>query len=314
MSVTWIKTSVALGLTLAATIFHTSSVQAGPFGRAVLGNIINNSPRAQMVVGTVAPIVQTAQAQGGRLSPGQIVQAVSDGRNLVQNLRASSGPSMGGGVPMSAPQEMPMMDQPASFPGMEPQDMPVQPVSYSAPLPQDPGPQGYGPQGPGPGPQGPGPQGPSPQGPQGGASPQVPMGMASVDLLVEDITLASPATKVAGPAYKIIVRNQGSEPAAKFHIGLFASLDGKVGEQNPKAFLEVRDLAPNTSGEYTIRLPKSADKMLDPISKETKPFTYLATAVDFFGVQAEADESNNTAIVPRAEIDGAKDPAELASK
>lgn len=134
-----------------------------------------------------------------------------------------------------------------------------------------------------------------------------------MDLLVENITLASPSTKVAGPAYKISVRNQGSEPSAKFNIALFASLDGKINEQCPKAFLEVRDLAPNTSADYIIRLPKSADKMLDPISKETKSFTFIATAVDFFGVQPEADESNNTAILTRAEADGS-DPAELASK
>ncbi len=138
--------------------------------------------------------------------------------------------------------------------------------------------------------------------------------MAPVDLLVENITLASPSTKVAGPAYKITVRNQGSEAAAKFNIGLFACLDGKVNEQCPKAFLEVRDLAPNTSADYTIRLPKSADKMLDPVSKETKSFTFLATAVDFFGIQPEADESNNTAILARSEVDGAGDAADLASK
>ena len=239
MSVTWIKTSIAAGLTLAATIFQAGPVQAGPFGRAVVGRVINSSPRAQMVIGTVAPIVQTAQAQGGRLSPGQIVQAVSDGRNLVQALGATSGPSFGGSVPVDAGFPVDFAPAaPSSFPGMGPQEMPVEQASFSGPMPQDPGPQGYGPQGS----QGPGP------------GPQAPMGMAPVDLLVENIALASPATKVAGPAYTITVRNQGSEAAAKFNIALFASLDGKVNEQCPKAFLEVRDLAPNTSADYTIPL------------------------------------------------------------
>jgi len=270
MSVTWIKTSVALGLTLAAIMFHSAPAHARGFGRFVVGQVLNNSPRAQMIAQTVGPIVQTAQFQGGRLSPGQIVQAVSDGRNLVQNLRTTSGQSMG--IPMS----MPMMEQPASFPGAGPQELPV---SYSEPTPQGPG-------------------------------PHAPMGMAPVDLLVEDISLAAPATKVAGPAYKITVRNQGSEPAAKFHIGLFASLDGKVNDQVPKAFLEVRDLAPNTSGEYTIRLPKAADKMLDPESKETKPFKNIAIAVYFFGTQLEADESNNAAMLLRSEVEGTEQSAE----
>ena len=255
MSVSWIKTSVTAGLTLAASFFHTAPAQAGPFGRAVVGHIMNNSPRAQMIAGTVAPIVQTAQAQGGRLSPGQIVQAVSDGRNLVQNLRASSGPSFGGGAPVEQFPVDPGFPQdfapaaPACFPGMGPQDMgPVDQASFTGPLPQDPGPQGPmsqdpGPQGPGPGPQGPGSQGPMPQGP---------MGMAPVDLLVENITLAAPATKVAGPAYKITVRNQGSEASAKFNIALFASLDGKVNEQCPKAFIEVRDLAPVSYTHLTL--------------------------------------------------------------
>jgi hypothetical protein len=282
MSLTCIKSKLALVMAFAAIVFHAESAQARGFGRFVVGQVLNNSPRAQMIAGTIVPIVQTAQFQGGRLSPGQIVQAVSDGRNLVQNLRVTSGPSVG--VPMSMPMEMPVMQQASSFPGMATQEIPA---SYSEPMPQGPTPQ----QGPGPGPQG-------------------PMGMAPVDLLVEDISLASPATKVAGPSYKITVRNQGSETSAKFHIGLFASLDGKVNDQVPKAFLEVRDLAPNTSGEYTIRLPKVADKMLDPESKETKPFKHIAVAVDFFGVQPEADESNNTAMLLRSEVEGAEQSAE----
>lgn len=272
MAMTWIKTSVALGLTVAAAMFHATPAQAGGFGRFVAGQILNRSPRAQMVAGTVLPIVRTAQMQGGRLSPGQIVQAVGDGRALVQNLRATSSPgSFGSGVPVQQFPADPGFALDASFPGMPAQEMPV---SYSEPMPQG------------------------------------PMGMAPVDLLVENIVLAAPATKVAGPAYTITVRNQGSEAAAKFHIGLFASLDGKVNEQVPKAFLEVRDLAPNTSGEYTIRLPKAADKMLDPESKETKPFKHIAVAVDFFGTQPEADESNNTAMLLRSEVEGAEQGAE----
>ena len=292
MSVTWIKTSVALGLTMLTTVFHTPPVEAGGFGRFVVGQVLNNSPRAQMIAGTVAPIVQTAQMQGGRLSPGQIVQAVSDGRNLVQNLRASSGQSDGGG---QIPMEMPMMqDQSGGFPGMQPQDPSIQPVSYSAPAYADPTP----------------PQGP-PQGQAGGPPPQA--GNSPIDLVVENIIFAEPANKVVGPAYKVQVRNQGSVPAAKFSIGLFASNDGKVNEKCPKAFLEVRDLAPNTVAEYTIRLPLAAEKMVDADTKEAKPYTHVATAVDFFGLIPEADESNNTAILLRDEIDGATKVAEVGA-
>ncbi len=276
MSGTWIKTSVALGLTMLTTVFHTTPVEARGFGRFVVGQVLNNSPRAQMIQDTVLPIVQTAQLQGGRLSPGQIVQAVSDGRNLVQNLRVS-----GGSMNMPA-----MQDQSGSFPGMPSQDAPVQSASYSGPEPQ---------------------QGPS-QGQAGGPPPQA--GNSPIDLVVENIIFAEPANKVVGPAYKVLVRNQGSVPAAKFSIGLFASNDGKVNEKCPKAFLEVRDLAPNTVGEYTIRLPLAAEKMVDADSKEAKPYTHVATAVDFFGLIPEADESNNTALLLRDEIEGASKGAE----
>lgn len=130
-----------------------------------------------------------------------------------------------------------------------------------------------------------------------------PMGNPPVDLVIENIRLVAPSTMLVGPAYNIQVRNQGSEFAAKFHIALFASVGGVVNDQCPNAMLEVRDLAPGAAIEYTIRLPLTAEMMLDPMTQQPRPFTHIASVVDFFRMQPEADENNNTALLPREVVD-----------
>jgi hypothetical protein len=134
---------------------------------------------------------------------------------------------------------------------------------------------------------------------------QVPDGSSPVDLVIENIRYSEPGTLLVGPSYHVKVCNKGSAYASCFHIGLFASLDGVVNEQTPKAFLEVRDLAPGTAIEYTIRLPVNADSNFDPMTRQIRPFTHVAAAVDVFRVQPEGDESNNTAILPRVVVDNA---------
>jgi hypothetical protein len=127
-----------------------------------------------------------------------------------------------------------------------------------------------------------------------------------VDLVIEDISYYTPGTKLAGPTYMIKVRNKGTSYASRFHVALFASLDGVVNEHTPKAFLEVRDLAPGSDGDYTIRLPLNADSQLDPRSGQFRPFTHIAAVVDVFRIQHEGDETNNTAMLPRAVVDHAE--------
>ncbi len=135
---------------------------------------------------------------------------------------------------------------------------------------------------------------------------QVPAGSSPVDLSIENLRFSEPGTVLVGPSYHITVRNNGSEYAPRFHIGLFASLDGVVNEQSPKAFLEVRDLAPGTAVDYTIRLPVNADSIPDPRTGQIRPFTHVAAVVDVFRLQPEGDETNNTAMLPRQVVDNAQ--------
>ena len=149
--------------------------------------------------------------------------------------------------------------------------------------------------------------------PQPSPGPQVPPEKiqiadenCAVDLVITDISFYVPATKLAGPSYTVKVRNKGTHYAQRFHIGLFASLDGVVNEQTPKAFLEVRDLAPGSDGDYTISLPLNADSNFDPRFGQFRPFTHIAAVVDVFRIQHEGDESNNTAMVAREVVDNAQ--------
>lgn len=136
--------------------------------------------------------------------------------------------------------------------------------------------------------------------------PMMPVGNPPVDLVIENIRFAEPSTMLVGPAYHVQVRNQGSEFAPRFHIALFASVGGVVNDQCPKAFLEVRDLAPGAAIEYTIRLPLTAEGMLDPATQQPRPFTHLASVVDFFRIQPEIEEDNNTALLPREVVDNVR--------
>lgn len=141
--------------------------------------------------------------------------------------------------------------------------------------------------------------------PMSGSGPGVPMGNPPVDLVIENIRFAAPSTLLVGPAYHVQVRNQGSEFAPRFHIALFASVGGVVNDQCPNAMLEVRDLAPGAAIEYTIRLPLTAEVMADPMTQQNRPFTHLASVVDFFRIQPESEENNNTALLPREVVDNA---------
>ncbi len=80
-------------------------------------------------------------------------------------------------------------------------------------------------------------------------------------------------------------------------------LGGVVNDNSPKAMLEVRELAPGAAIEYTLRLPLTAEMMPDPMTQQPRPFSHLGAVVDFFRLQPEADENNNTALLPREVID-----------
>ena len=108
---------------------------------------------------------------------------------------------------------------------------------------------------------------------------------------------------VAGPAYRVKFRNQGTAAAGKFEVAVLAGLDGKLTADAPRAAVEVNSLAAGQIGEVTLRLPQSALKMTGADGKSAD-FTQLFFAVDLMNTVAETDETNNTAIVERAALEG----------
>ena len=126
--------------------------------------------------------------------------------------------------------------------------------------------------------------------------------ITGADLVLEDIQLASPATLVAGPAYTVKFRNQGTDAASKFQVGVLAGMDDKVAADAPRGVVEVKSLAAGQSGEVTLRLPQAALKMNGTDGRST-PFTHLFVVVDLTNTVAETDESNNSAVVERASLE-----------
>ncbi len=125
---------------------------------------------------------------------------------------------------------------------------------------------------------------------------------SAADLVLEDIQLASPATLVAGPAYTVKFRNQGTDAAARFQVGVLAGIDDKLSADAPRGVVEVKSLAAGQSGEVTLRLPQAALKM-DGADGRSTPFTRLFVAVDLMNTVAETDKANNTAVVERAGLE-----------
>ncbi len=100
------------------------------------------------------------------------------------------------------------------------------------------------------------------------ANPPAPV-LSNTDLLLEDIQLEAPATVVAGPAYRVRFRNQGSQDAGKFVVAIFAALDGNVNEQSPKAVIEVPTLPAQQATEVVLRLPQAVMMLTRPNNEST---------------------------------------------
>jgi hypothetical protein len=119
-----------------------------------------------------------------------------------------------------------------------------------------------------------------------------------VDLVLEDVKLVADATLVAGPAYAVRFRNQGTQACGKFVVAVLASLDGQVGQHAPRAVMEVPALGAGEMGELVLRLPGAAMKM----GAEQSPFRYVVLVVDGTNSVAELDEQNNGAVVERSAL------------
>ncbi len=134
---------------------------------------------------------------------------------------------------------------------------------------------------------------------------ETPVAASGVDLVLEDVKLAAPATLVAGPAYTVKFRNQGTLAAGKFKVAIFAGLSDKPTADAPRAMVEVKSLAAGEVKEVTLRLSAKAMRMVAAKNAQPSAFTHLFVAVDLTNTVAETDETNNTAAVERLSLEAA---------
>lgn len=120
--------------------------------------------------------------------------------------------------------------------------------------------------------------------------------VSNADLVLEDLQLAANATAIAGPAYRIQFRNQGSTAAADFYVVILAGATATPTDDAPRAVLHVASVAPGEAVEAILRLPASAMRMTDA-SGARQEMTHLFVSLDFTDAIVEVDETNNLAVV-----------------
>ncbi len=121
-------------------------------------------------------------------------------------------------------------------------------------------------------------------------------GMA--DLVVEDVRMVQPATLVAGPAYSVTFRNQGTAAAGPFRVGMYAALEGKVAD-GAQATIDVAGMAVGQSRQVTLRLPLAAMQIVSVSTDQPAAFDKLMVAVDTDNSIEETDKANNVVVVDR---------------
>jgi hypothetical protein len=129
--------------------------------------------------------------------------------------------------------------------------------------------------------------------PTGILSNPVTTNTGSVDLVLEDLKKSAEATPVAGPAYVVRFRNQGTLPAGKFAVLVAVSVDGKLTLDAPRGAIEIPALGPGESREVILRLPATSMKP----NAAGQSFHHLVVMIDPLDSVRELDESNNTAVV-----------------
>jgi hypothetical protein len=125
---------------------------------------------------------------------------------------------------------------------------------------------------------------------------------SGVDLVLEDLKLASPATLIACPAYTVSFRNQGNADASAFQVTIIAGLEGKQVKNGPRAKVEVKSLAAGEEKSVTLRLPQSALKLTGANGKLAS-FTDVIVSLDPNNSVSETDKTNNEAVVARAALE-----------
>ena len=128
---------------------------------------------------------------------------------------------------------------------------------------------------------------------------------SSIDLVLEDVTLVQKATLAAGPAYRVQFRNQGTDAAGKFVVGILALIDGVSPSDAPHALVEVPGLAAGDVATVTLRLPQAATRLVSVSHATPTMFTKLAVAIDVDNRVSETDKSNNGVVIDRTSLESA---------
>jgi hypothetical protein len=115
----------------------------------------------------------------------------------------------------------------------------------------------------------------------------------SVDLVLEDLKVSAEATAVAGRAYAVRFRNQGTRQAGSFAVMVAASVDGSLAHDEPHGAIEIPGLGPGESQEVVLRLPAAATKP----NADGQSFNKLIVMIDPLDAVSELDETNNTAVL-----------------
>ena len=126
----------------------------------------------------------------------------------------------------------------------------------------------------------------------------------AVDLALEDLQLAARATTIAGPAYRLRFRNQGTAAAGAFHIVLLAGVGTQPASDAPRAVVQAPEIGAGESLEIVLRLPASAMQMVGANGQRIA-MTHVFVALDFTDAIAELDELNNLAIVEAGALETA---------
>jgi len=120
--------------------------------------------------------------------------------------------------------------------------------------------------------------------------------LSNADLALEDMQLTAHATAIAGPAYRVQFRNQGSATASNFYVVLLAGVGATPAEDAPRAVFHVANVASGEAVEAILRLPAAAMQMVDASGNRSE-MTHVFVSLDFTDAISEIDETNNLAII-----------------
>jgi hypothetical protein len=127
-----------------------------------------------------------------------------------------------------------------------------------------------------------------------------------VDLVLDSIELAQPATPTSGPVYRIRFHNQGTVDAGAFRVGLVMGFDDRPIEDSPRAVADVPGLAASQGAAVELRLPLGSTKLATASAANSSEFSFLAGAVDVDEAVSESNKTNNVASVSRGELQAAR--------